>query len=150
MIPDMRAAKYIVDLTDDERGHLLRLVRQGKSSNREAIWAWILLESDEGRNNHQIAEAWSISIATVNRTRKRFAEKGLDGAVSGWGGIRKINDTLEAQITALASSNPPEGHSRWSVRLLARQVVELGFIESISRETIRLLLKKRSHALKGT
>ena len=143
----MRSPKYLVDLTDDERGHLLQLVRQGKSSNREAIWAGILLKSDEGRNNHQIA-ARSISIATVIRTRKRFVEKGLDGAVSGWSGIRKLNDTLEAQIIALASSNPPEGHSRWSVRLLARKVVELGFTESISRETIRLLLKKRTHALK--
>lgn len=137
MNPNIRAAKFIVDLTNNERAHLLQLVRQGKSCDREVIWAWILLEADEGRNNHQIAEAWSISIAAVSRTRKRFVEKGLDGAVSEQmrcGGIRKLNDTLAAQVTSSASSNSPEGHSRWSVRLLARKVAELGFTESISRE----------------
>ena len=149
----MRGPKYKVDLTDEGRGQLLLLVRQGKSSHLEVIWARILLEADEGRNNHQIAEACNISLMAVSHTRRRFVERGLDGAVSEQmrcGGIRKLNGTLEAQITSLASSNPPEGHSRWTMRLLARKVVELGFTESISRETIRLLLKKRTHALKET
>lgn len=138
------AKKYLVDLTADEREALLQLIRKGKPSARKVTRARILLKADEGLTDEQIAAALDTGEATVERTRKRFVEEGL-GALNERprpGARPKLQGKHEAHVIALACSQAPEGHSHWTLRLLADKVVELGFAESFSREAVRRVLKK--------
>jgi transposase len=141
----MPAAKYIVDLTADERETLLQLIRRGKPAARKVTRARILLKADEGLTDSQIAGALHVGTATVGRVRQRFVEEGLDSALREKprrGQRRKLTGKQEAHLIAVACSKAPEGHARWTLRLLAARVVELGFAEAISRETVRQMLKK--------
>jgi transposase len=141
----MPAAKYIVDLTADERENLLQLIRRGKPAARKVTRARILLKADEGRTDSQIAGASHVGTATVGRVRQRFVEEGLDSALREKprrGQRRKLTGKQEAHLIAVACSKAPEGHARWTLRLLAARVVELGFAEALSRETVRQMLKK--------
>lgn len=138
----MPAIKYIVDLTDEEREQLLQLLRKGKSAARKLTRARILLKADE-----QVAQALHVGSATVGRVRQRFVEEGLESALNERprpGQRRKLSGKQEAHLIAVACSSPPQGHGRWSLRLLAGKVVELGLANSISPETVRKLLKKQS------
>lgn len=138
------AKKYLVDLTNDEREALLQLIRKGKPSARKATRARILLKAAEGLTDEQIAAALNTGEATVERTRKRFVEEGLSALKERPrpGARAKLKGKQEARVIALACSQAPEGHSHWTLRLLAGKVVELGFAESFSREAVRRLLKK--------
>jgi putative transposase len=138
------AKKYLVDLTADERETLLQLIRKGKPSARKVTRARILLKASEGFTDEQIAAALNTGEATVERTRKRFVEEGL-GALDERprpGARAKLKGKQEAHVIALACSKAPEGRRRWTLRLLADKVVELGFAESFSREAVRRMLKK--------
>jgi transposase len=138
----MPAIKYIVDLTDEEREQLLQLLRKGKSAARKLTRARILLKAEE-----QVAQALHVGSATLGRVRQRFVEEGLESALNErpWPGQRrKLSGKQEAHLIAVACSSPPQGHGRWSLRLLAGKVVELGLANSISPETVRKLLKKQS------
>jgi len=138
------AKKYLVDLTADERETLLQLIRKGKPSARKVTRARILLKASEGFTDEQIAAALNTGEATVERTRKRFVEEGL-GALNERpisGARAKLKGKQEAHVIALACSKAPEGRRRWTLRLLADKVVELGFAESFSREAVRRMLKK--------
>ena len=107
--------------------------------------AHILLKSDEDKTDEQIAELLYISDDTVARTRQRFCEEGLDAALMDKahpGSESKLDDGQEAYLVALACSDAPEGRHRWTLELLAKQLVEDGIVESISSETVRLVLKK--------
>jgi len=140
----MREIKYIVDLTDEEREHLRGLTQRGKWSVRKIKRAQILLKADQGLGDEQIAELVGSSCSTVHRTRKRFVEEGL-GALNErprTGQPRKLTGKHEAHLIAVTCSEPPQGHARWTLRLLAGKVVELGFASSISPETVRQTLKK--------
>lgn len=135
---------YVVDLTDEERTGLRDLVRKGRLSARKLTRAHILLRADEGVVDTAIAEALHVHVATVERTRRRFVEGGVEWALSERprpGKARKLDVKQEAHLIALACSKPPEGRNRWTLRLLADRLVKLEIIESISYETVRRTLK---------
>lgn len=137
--------KYAVRLTLEERNRLDRLVRAGKSSARITARARILLKTDEGWTAPRVAQALDVAEATVLRIKRRFTEDGLDGVLKDRvqaHRYRKLDDRGEAHLIALACSDAPEGHERWNLRLLADRMVELGVVESLSHETVRLRLKK--------
>lgn len=140
----MPKKKYLVDLTADERESLRQLVRRGKHSSRKVTRARILLLATEGATDEQIVAALSIGVATVERTRKRFVEEGLEclNERPRRGQARKLTGKQEAHPVAVACSTPPEGRARWTLSLLAEKVVELKFAATIARETVRQVLKK--------
>lgn len=141
----MSAAKYIVALTEEERNRLRTLLRGGKAPVRLVTRARVLLKADEGCSDPEIASALEIGLATVFRTRRRCVEEGVEQALRERprpGARRKLDGKHEAHLIAVACSTPPEGHARWTLRLLAGKVVELGFVPSISHETVRSMLKK--------
>lgn len=136
---------YVVDLTKEEKAELLELVGKGEARARKMNRAHILLLADEGRTDKDIAEALHTSPSTVERTRRRFVEGGLEHALNESprpGGRRKLDGHQEAYLVALACSDPPEGKKRWSMQLLADRLVELEIVEEISDETVRRMLKK--------
>ena len=141
----MARKRYIVDLTEAERQQLLEMTRKGEIKARKMRRALILLKADEGWTDGEIVAALGVSRPTVERIRKRFVLGGLEKALNEDprpGGRRKLDGRAEAQLVALACSQAPEGHARWSLRLLAAKLVELGVVESISHETVRQTLKK--------
>ncbi len=140
----MPKKKYLVDLSSEEREELRQLVRRGKHSSRKVTRARILLLATEGATDEQIVAALSIGVATVERTRKRFVEEGLEclNERPRRGQARKLTGKQEAHLVAVACSTPPEGRARWTLSLLAEKVVELKFAATIARETVRQVLKK--------
>jgi len=142
----MPAPKYIVNLTPDERDQLLQLIRRGKESARKLTRARILLKADEGLlTDEQIASALDVGSATVGRVRQRFVEEGIESALNDRpkpGKSPKLSGKQKAHLIALACSEAPQGHARWTLRLLANKFVELGLVEYICHETVRQVLKK--------
>jgi transposase len=139
------AAKYLVTLTDDERARLLTLTKKGTVSARRLTRAHILLQADRGTPDATIAAALHSGIATVERTRKRFVEEGLDTALQERprpGSRRKLEGKQQAFLLALACSTPPDGRKHWTMPWLADKLVELKHVESVSDETVRRTLKK--------
>ena len=137
---------YIVDLREEERAFLLDLIQKGEHSARKLNRARILLLADEGKSDREIAEALHTGTATVQRTRQRFVEGNLEGALNEKrrpGGRRKLDEKGRAILETLAHSKPPDGRKRWTMQLLADQLVELQVVESISHETVRQEVKKR-------
>ena len=149
--------KFIVTLTEEERNLLTELTSKGKHRTQKILNALILLACDEGEyqrsrsKNEDIARVLNTSMRKIDRVKKRFVVDGLDVALHGRKGSRvyakKADGDFEAHLVALSCSEPPEGFSRWSLRLLADKVVELDYIDSISHETVRRVLKKRTQAL---
>ena len=136
---------YTVDLAPEEQEQLLELIRAGESSARRLRRARTLLLAHEGRTDEEIAAALHIGSATVGRTRKRFAEDGLEAALGERlrpGGEKKLSPKQEAFLVALACSKPPAGKQRWALRMLADRMVELGKVDQLSYETVRRTLKK--------
>lgn len=144
-VKGMGASRYRVGLTEEEREQLLQVTRRGKAPARKVTRARILSKADQGLYDRQVAEALDVSMATVWRTRKRFVEEGLESALKERprpGHRSKLDGKEEAHLIAVACSEPPEGHARWTLRLLADKVVELGFADSMSYESVRRTLKK--------
>lgn len=143
----MVAAKYVVRFTEEERDQVTQTVRRGVAPVRQVTRARVLLKADEGWDDGAIAEALDIGVSTVWRTRKRYVEEGLDNALHERprpGAHPKLDGKQEAHLIAVACSTPPEGHARWTLRLLAGKVVELGLAEEYSYEAVRRVLKKTS------
>jgi len=139
------AKRYKVKLTEDERTTLLDFIKKGKASARKITRAHILLQADEEKTDAMIASALHVGISTVERTRKRFVEGNLECALNERqrpGAKRKLDGKQAAFLIALACSDAPEGRQRWTMRLLADQLVTLGVVETISPETVRRVLKK--------
>ena len=143
--------KYIVKLTEQEREDLQELISKGKSSARKLMHARILLKADEseggpGWKDEQISEGLEVSVSTIERVRRQLVEKGVDAALTRrpGSGYRdpKVDGEKEAHLIALACSTPPDGYGRWTLRLLAKKMVELEYIESLSYEEVRQTLKK--------
>jgi len=144
--------KYIVTLTEDERNVLGVLASKGKHKSQKILNALILLGCDEGRHqvkrstNEEMARVLNISMKKIDRVKRRFVEEGFEVALNGKKGSRvytkKADGDFEAHLVALSCSKPPEGFTRWSLRLLADKVVELNYIDSISHEAVRRVLKK--------
>ncbi len=150
----VRAKKYIVRLSDEEREQLNTLIRSGKHAARKLLKARILLKADisdagEGRSDSQIADALDTSVDTVSRTRQRLVEEGFEAALaykysSASARPRIFDGAAEAKLIALACSKPPVGRARWTLQLLEEKVVELSIVERASDNTIGRTLKKRS------
>ena len=141
---------YIVDLTKEERTYLLEFIKSGKQSARKLNRARILLLADEGKADREIAEALHTGTATVQRTRQRFVEGNLEGALNErprLGGQKKLDEKGEAILETLAQSKPPAGRKRWTLQLLADRLVQLKLVDSISYETVRQELKKNDLSL---
>ncbi len=143
---------YGVRLAPREREQLQQLIRSGKSPARETARARILLKVDEGWSAPRVAEALDLSVGTVFRIKRRFAEGGLEGALKERprpNRPRKLDQRGEAHLIALACSPAPEGHDHWTLRLLAKKMVELQIVERVSYQTVRRVLKKRLEAVAG-
>lgn len=148
--------KYIVTLTNEERRLLRRLVSSGKGAARKLIHARILLKADSSEGgpswrDAEIAEGLEVGTATVERVRQRFMEEGLESALvrrkPQRDYRRKLDGEGEAHLIALACSETPEGRTRWTLRLLADRMVALEYIEGLSKDTVRRVLKKTSLSL---
>lgn len=139
--------KYVVDLDRQERKGLEEIVCKGRSGARRLRRAHTLLLADEGRTDEEIARNLHVGLRTIERTRKRFVEEGLQAALSerprlGGALRRKLDGHQEAYLVALACSEAPEGRERWTMQLLAEKLVEVGLVEEICDETVRRTLKK--------
>ncbi|MEW6718150.1 MAG: helix-turn-helix domain-containing protein [Chloroflexota bacterium] len=124
---------------------MLDLNHRGKTSVRKLRRAQILPLTNEGKINKTICEGLHVGLATVERVRKRFVLEKLEVALNERprpGGQRKLGAKGEAVSTTLTKSEPPEGHTRWTMQLLVKRLVELKVVESISDETVRKALKK--------
>lgn len=143
----MSAKKYIVDLTDAERSVSQDVVKKLRGSSQKVKRANILLKADRGWADAKIAEALDCRTSTVERVRQRFVEEGFETTLHGKKRskppVEKIlNGEQEAKVIAMRLGDPPKGFGKWTLRLLARKVVELEIVESISYQTIRRTLKK--------
>ena len=144
--------KYIVTLTKEERAYLNKIVSKGTHKSQKVINALLLLSCDEGdfqekrSTNKDISRVLRIGMRKIDRVKKRFIEEGLDITLNGKKASRiytkKADGDFEAHLVALSCTDPPEGFSRWSLRLLADKLVELDYIDTVSHETIRQVLKK--------
>lgn len=146
----MKQPKYVVDLKEEERARLETLLRRGKSSARMQARARILLKADDGMLNQDIMIALDVSDTMVYRARQRCVEEGLEAALHDKprpGQKPKLDDKQCAHLIAIACSDAPDGHDHWTLRLLADEVVELGFAEKFSHEGVRGMLKKTSSSL---
>jgi transposase len=142
--------KYRVTLTAEEQTELEALISKGKSAARKQTRARIILLAAEGKKDAMIAEVLRISERTIFQIRQRCVEMGPLHALEDLprpGAKFKLDEKQCAHIIATACSEAPEGHSHWTLRLLADQVVQLGFADSMSHEAIRQLLKKHAETL---
>ena len=143
--------RYVVRLSAEERRELEAMIRKGKSAAARLVKARILLKADiseacEGWSDSRIVEALETSVSMVYRVRKQWVEEGLEAVLSRKAPARPcvpriFDGEKEARLIALACSKPPEGHARWSLRLLESKVVELGIVEAASDSTIQRTLK---------
>lgn len=145
--------KYMVRLTDEEREVLCGVVKKLRGTSQKVRRAQILLKADAdgpGWTDRQIAEAFGCRTKTVENIRQHLVERGFEQTLNGIG--RKnpptpklLDGKQEAQVIAMRLSAPPPGYANWSLRLLARRIVELSIVGSISHETVRRTLKKKRH-----
>ncbi len=144
-------SRYKVTLTKKERERLGSIIKKGKHQSQKVRKALILLNCDEGEHaekstNEVISKVLHVGMRTIDRVKKRFVEEGLEAVLSGKPSSRvyerKLDGDAEAHLIALSCSDPPEGFCRWSLRLLASQMVELEYVEGVSHETVRRVLKK--------
>ena len=152
----MPSFKYVIELSDKDKEELLEIVTKGTSPARTILRANILLASDRRSDKYmtvsEIADAYHTTPTTVQTVRTSYCEKGLEATIH-----RKKRETppvppkvtgeVEAHVIALACGQPPEGYSRWTLRLLADKTVELGYIDSISHVTVSNILKKMNLSL---
>ena len=143
--------RYRVTLTAEERQDLHKMVSVGKGAARKLMRARVLLLADQTENwpaksDPEIAESLNCGRATVERVRKQFVEEGLEAVLQPKPSTRvyerKLDGRTEARLIALACSAPPKGRGRWTLRLLGDRMVGLGYVESLSHETVRRTLKK--------
>lgn len=136
--------RYIVSLDAEERQTLMAMIRSGKERARKLTRARILLKADSGWSDREICRALEVGVATVERTRKRYVCESLEAALNQRRSRRtyrrKLDGEQEARLIALVCSVPPEGHARWSLRLLRDKAVEAEIADAISHETIRQVL----------
>jgi hypothetical protein len=150
--------KYKVTLTKQETEFLEEITRKGKRSAMIIRNAYILLNSNQGlggksQKDEDIAEFLNITVRTVEKVREKFVIEGFETALYGKSSPRlykaKIDGDVEAHLIALSCSRPPKGYARWSLRLLSNKMVELQYIDKISHETVRTVLKKRIKTVEG-
>lgn len=147
---EMTVKRYVVELGKEEKEQLERLTSRGSTGARKLRRAQILLSSNEGCTDKQIAMVLGASVSTVERVRRRFVEEGLEASLTerpriGGALQRKLDGHQEAYLLALASSDPPDeaGIRRWSMQMLAERLIEVGIVEEISAETVRRELHQK-------
>ena len=155
-VAGMASVRYVVTLTGDEREDLLAVVDRGRAPATQTRYANILLAVDRGEHagpgmtDAQAAAAYHSTTQTVRTVKRQFVEEGLGRAIRRKRRERpsrvKIDGEAEAKIVALTCTDPPEGHARWTLRLIAEKSVELGYVESVSHVAVGNLLKKTSFA----
>ena len=151
----MPAKLYRIHLTDLERNELTSLIQTRSNSSQQVKRAYVLLAADENGdkrwNDEQIRQAYGISIRSIERLRERFVLQGFTTALAGK--KREVfrekvfTGEVEAKLVALRCSEPPDGYNRWTLQLLADKMIELSYVESISHESVRQLLKKHNQTL---
>jgi transposase len=146
--------KYHVHLSDEQREKLEDLIHRGHAPARTQTRARLLLLADQRqgqpRSNQEIADALLCGKGTVVNVRRRFQQGGLQAALYDQerpGAMPKVTGEVEAQLTLLACSAPPEGYARWTLRLLADKLIELGVVDYVSHVTVREHLKKTNCSL---
>jgi transposase len=149
--------KHIVRLSVEERTQLTKMANSGRGPARTFTRVRILLKADQSGqgpawSDEQISQALDVTIQTVERVRRQLVEDGLEAVLSRRDfrlktPRRKIDGDVEAHLVALACSKAPEGRARWTLRLLADSLVELGFVLDISHEAVRQTLKKTKLSL---
>ena len=149
--------RYRVTLSKEERQELEAISSKGSHKSQKVLNALILLNVDESQEkadrstNDLLSRILHISMKKIDRVKKRFVEEGIEIALLGNPKDReyekKVDGDLEAHLVAISCSEPPEGYSRWSLRMLADKVVEMQYVESLSHETVRRVLKKRIEAV---
>jgi transposase len=147
----MRPRQHKVILSTDERTELEQFIASGIAAASDLTHARVLLKADQGASgpawgDPKIAEALEVSLSTVARVRRRYAEAGLAAALTRAPSTRvytrKLDGAQEAHLIALACSPLPEGHAKWSLRLLAEKMVELEYVERLSYVTVQRVLEK--------
>ncbi len=143
---------YKVTLTKLEREQLIGIIKKGKHKSQIYRNAYILINTDEGEfsdkvTNAEISKVLKVGMRTIDRVKKRFIKEGFEACLSRRPTARtyekKMNGDVEAHLISIACSEPPTGFVKWSLRMLADKMVELSYIESVSHETVRGVLKKR-------
>lgn len=150
----MPLIRYKVTLDNHEREMLQRIATRGTHRSQKVLNALILLGCDQGPfqerplTNEKMAQALPVSMKKIDRVKRRFVESGLEVALDKQKAkrtyARKADGDVEAHLIALSCGKPPPGHARWSLRLLADRMVELHYVDAISHETVRKVLKKTS------
>ena len=148
----MPEKRYIVQLTDEERTFLSELIAKKGVAARKRTRARVLLKADAGPQgpawtDRRIADAFDVTSRTVENVRRRLVEEGLEAAVNRKPQCRPSRQRLldgekEAKLVAICCSKRPAGHTRWTLTMLADELVRLEIVDSISRETVRKVLKK--------
>jgi len=139
-----------IQLKDKDRKRLKAIISKGREKARKITRCRILLLSDKKEPNSRIAKVLDIALLTIRRIQQRYVEDGMNAAIEERprsGKPPKFSGKQQAKITALACSTPPEGRSRWTLRLLADKVVELKLVNDISYKTVGEILKKMNLSL---
>lgn len=143
--------RYTIKLTKSEVEELMAIINKGSHTSQTYRAAYILLNCDKGKyaekvTNEQIAKVLKIGLRTIDRVKKKFIEEGIEATLERHPTRRiyerKVDGDVEAKLITLCCSDPPKGHAKWSLRLLADKMVELNYIESISHVKVREILKK--------
>lgn len=147
--------RYKVTLSKEEREELISITKGGNHSSKKLIHALILLNCDEGAfsdkvSNDDIVKVLKIGARTIDRVKRKFVEEGYAAALENKPTSRvynkKADGDVEAHLVALSCSKAPDGFSKWSLRLLADKMIELEYVDDISYETVRRVLKKTNYA----
>ena len=147
------AKRYKVTLTKEERDYLISIINKGKHKSQTYRAAYVLLNTDKGdfststSINEEISKVLIIGMRTIDRIKKQFVEEGLEICLGRKPTTRiyerKVDGGTEAHLITIACSKPLKGFAKWSLRLLADKMVELNYVDSLSHETVRNVLKKR-------
>lgn len=152
------ANTYRVTLAEKEREELFRIIKKGRHTSQAYRNAYILINTDTGEHsdkvtNGQVSKVLKVGMRTIDRVKKRFVEEGFEACLARRPTSRvyerKLDGDVEAHLISISCGEPPQGFANWSLRLLADRMVELEYVESISHESVRTLLKKRVEALEG-
>ncbi len=146
-------ARYTIKLSKEEVEELTVIIHKGRHTSQAFRAAYILLNCDKGKysqdssiTNADITKILKVGSRTIDRIKKEFVEEGFEGVLerrpSSQNYTKKMDGDLEAKLVTLCCSDPPEGHAKWSLRLLADKLVELNYVDSISHVSVRRALKK--------
>ena len=142
----MSKKKYIVKLSLSEKKELKSIISLGKHSAKKLLKARVLLKIDQGWSDQKISDSLDVTTRTLENMRKQFVEDGFDNFLQGRYSqrryFRKLDGKQEAQLITIACSEAPKGHSRWTLNMLANEMVRLEYVDDLSYETVRRTLKK--------